>query len=72
MERFKEYSYEQTVFLPIHFAKQVLPRTFEYTLNNLLDKELDLGIFEKYTRKKLQKIRQVAILALEKPEEKNH
>jgi hypothetical protein len=46
MGRFKDYSYEQTVFLPINFSKQVLPGTFEYTLHNLIDNELDLSIFE--------------------------
>jgi hypothetical protein len=46
MGRFKDYSYEQTVFLPINFLKQVSPGTFEYTLHNLIDNELDLSIFE--------------------------
>ena len=36
MGRYKDYSYEQTVFLPANFKKQVLPGTFEYTLNNLI------------------------------------
>ena len=45
MGRYKEYSYEQTVFLPINFKKQILPGTFEYTLHNLIDNELDLSIF---------------------------
>ena len=45
MGRFREYSYEQTVFLPINFNKQILPGTFEYTLHNLLDKKIDLSLF---------------------------
>ena len=46
MGRCKDYSYEQTVFLPINFSRQVLPGTFEYTLHNLIDNELDVSIFE--------------------------
>ena len=45
MGRFREYSYEQTVFLPINFKKQILPGTFEYTLHNLIDKKIDLSLF---------------------------
>jgi len=32
---YKEYSYSQGKFIPIHFDKQILPGTFEYTLNYL-------------------------------------
>ncbi len=46
MGRYKEYSYEQTVFLPINFKKQILPGTFEYTVHNLIDREIDLSVFE--------------------------
>ncbi len=45
MGRYKDYSYEQTVFLPVNFKKQVLPGTFEYTLHNLIDKKIDLSLF---------------------------
>jgi transposase len=47
MARYKEYSYSQGKFIPIHFSKQILPGTFEYTLNYLVDNELDLSIFDK-------------------------
>ena len=47
MARYKEYSYSQGKFIPIHFSKQILPGTFEYTLNYLIDNELDLSIFDK-------------------------
>ena len=46
MGRYKDYSYEQTVFLPINFNKQILPGTFEYTLNLLIKDKLDLTIFK--------------------------
>jgi len=46
MARYKEYDYRQGKFLPISFDKQILPGTFEYTLNYLIDKELDLSVFD--------------------------
>jgi len=46
MARYKKYSYEQARFIPVHFDKQVIPGTFEYTLNYLVDNEIDLSIFD--------------------------
>jgi len=46
MPRFKEYDYNQTKLVPISFADQIVPGTFEYTLNYLVDEELDLSIFD--------------------------
>jgi transposase len=46
MARYKEYDYRQGKFIPIFFDKQILPGTFEYTLNYLIDNELDLSIFD--------------------------
>jgi transposase len=46
MARYKPYSYAQGKFVPIHFAKQILPGTFEYSLNHLIDHELDLSLFD--------------------------
>jgi hypothetical protein len=46
MARYKEYSYEQGKLIPIHFEDQILPGTFEYTINYLIDNELDLSVFE--------------------------
>lgn len=46
MARYKEYSYEQGKFIPIHFDKQILPGTFEYTLSYLIDEEIDLSFFD--------------------------
>src|SRR5499433_821033 len=46
MARYKDYSYEQTKLIPIAFSNQILPATFEYTLNYLIDNELDLSRFE--------------------------
>jgi transposase len=46
MARYKEYDYSQGKFIPIHFDKQILPGTFEYTLNYLIDNEIDLTLFD--------------------------
>ena len=46
MAKYKKYSYEQARFIPIHFDKQILPDTFEYTLSYLIDNEIDLSLFD--------------------------
>ncbi len=46
MARYKSYSYEQTKLIPLSFQQQILPGTFEYTLNYLIDHEFDISIFE--------------------------
>jgi transposase len=43
---YKKYSYAQGTFIPVHFEKQIIPGTFEYSLNRLIDHELDLSIFD--------------------------
>ena len=46
MARYKDYSYEQTKLIPLSFDHQILPGTFEYTLNYLIDNEVDLSLFD--------------------------
>ena len=46
MARYKPYNYSQGKFLSVFFDKQILPGTFEYTLNYLIDEEIDLSIFD--------------------------
>jgi transposase len=46
MPRFKEYSYDQSVMVPVSFDRQILPGTFEHSVNYLVDEKLDLGIFD--------------------------
>ncbi len=46
MAKYKDYSYDQGVFLPIFFDKQILPGTFEYGLNYLVDNKIDLTVFD--------------------------
>ena len=46
MAHYKKYSYAQGKFIPVHFEKQIIPGTFEYSLNYLIDHKLDLSIFD--------------------------
>ena len=46
MARYKDVDYTQGKFIPIHFDKQILPGTFEYTLHYLINNEIDLSIFD--------------------------
>lgn len=50
MARYKSYSYAQGKFISVHFEKQIIPGTFEYSLNHLVDHELDLTIFDERYR----------------------
>jgi len=46
MARYKAYDYRQGKFIPVSFDKQILPGTFEFTLNYLIDNKLDLSVFD--------------------------
>ncbi|WP_205749433.1 transposase [Desulfopila sp. IMCC35008] len=46
MAKYKPYSYAQGMFIPVFFKEQIQKGTFEYTLNYLVDNELDLSIFD--------------------------
>lgn len=45
MPRFKDYDYHQSVMVPVSFDRQILPGTFEHSINYLVDQKLDLSIF---------------------------
>jgi len=46
MARYKEFDYSHGKFTPIHFDRQILPGTFEHSLDYLIDNEVDLSIFD--------------------------
>ncbi len=50
MARFKPYDYGQMKLLPVSFQEQILPGSFEHTLNHLIDHEIDLKVFEHHYR----------------------
>jgi len=45
MPRFKPYSYEQMLMIPVDLKNQLQPGTFEFALNEIVD-EMDLSIFD--------------------------
>jgi transposase len=46
MARYKPYDLKQDRFIPLSFADQILPGSFEHTLNELVEeKALDLSVF---------------------------
>jgi transposase len=46
MARYREYSYDQEMLLPVSLSQQIQPHTFEYTINYLVDHKIDLSVFE--------------------------
>ena len=46
MAKFKPYNYDQLVMLPISLEDQLEPGTLEYTINTLVEKHIDLSVFE--------------------------
>ena len=50
MARFREYSYDQTMMLPVALGRQLQPGSFEYAVNHLVDYCIDRSVFEeRYT-----------------------
>jgi len=46
MARFRDYSYDQAVMLPVALGKQLQPGSFEYAINHLVDHCIDRSVFE--------------------------
>jgi transposase len=46
--RYKDYNQKQGEFLVVHFSDQLLPGTFEYTLNYLIDKKTDISALDSH------------------------
>jgi transposase len=46
MAKYIPYSYEQGQLISVIFAKQILPGTFEFALNQLIDEKIDLTCFD--------------------------
>ena len=44
MARYRDYDYSRGKFIPIHFDRQILPGTFEYSLDYFIDNEIDPSI----------------------------
>lgn len=49
MARYKNVNYDQVKLLPVSYAQQILPGTFEHTLSYVIDHELNLScVDERY------------------------
>ena len=46
MAKFKTYDYRQRVLLPVSLEDQLMPGTLEFALHTLVEKRLDMSIFE--------------------------
>jgi hypothetical protein len=46
MARYKTYDYRQRVLLPVSLADQLMPGTLEFAIHTLVEKRLDMSIFE--------------------------
>jgi len=47
MARYKDTDKGQGQFLAVNFSEQLVQGTFEYTLNDLIDRKMDLWIFDR-------------------------
>jgi hypothetical protein len=45
MARYKTYSYAQIKMVAVSYESQILPGTFEHTLNHLIGHDIDLAPF---------------------------
>ena len=46
MAKYRDYSYEQSRLLPVSLKNQIQPGTIEYTINYLVNHEIDLSVFD--------------------------
>jgi transposase len=46
MAKYKPYDFDQLVMIPISLEDQLEPGTLEYTINELVEKNIDLSVFE--------------------------
>ena len=46
MARYKPRDAHLSKLLPVKFSEQILPGSFEYALNGLIDHQIDLSVFD--------------------------
>lgn len=46
MPRYKHVDYSQSRLIPIDFTKQLIPGTLEFTINEVIDKHINLSVFD--------------------------
>ncbi len=47
MARYKPYNLQQSKLIPLNYADQIVPGSFEYALNEIVEEHLDLRVFER-------------------------
>ena len=47
MARYKPYNLKQDKMIPLSYADQIVPGSFEYALNEIVEEHLDLSVFER-------------------------
>ena len=47
MARYKPYNLKQDKWIPLSYADQIVPASFEYALNEIVEEHLDLTVFER-------------------------
>ena len=47
MPRYKDYSRDQDMMIPVNFKKQLPPGTFEWALDHIIENHVDVAPFEK-------------------------
>jgi transposase len=50
MARYKPYNLKQDKMIPLSYADQIVPGSFEYALNEIVEEHLDLSVFEQRYR----------------------
>ena len=46
MPRYKDTDSTQGFFIPVSIEAQLIPGSFEYTLNTIIDQKIDLSVFD--------------------------
>jgi hypothetical protein len=47
MARYKGYTYEQGIMIPVDFSKQIIPGTLEYSIHWIVGNKIDVSEIEK-------------------------
>ena len=50
MARYKPYNLKQDKWIALSYADQIVPGSFEYALNEIVEEHLDLSVFEQRYR----------------------
>lgn len=46
MAQYKQCDYSQSIFVPVYLKDQLMPGTLEFAIHTLVEKRMDLSIFD--------------------------